>query len=232
MYNKQVENIREQYERRKKVIKNRYSIIQPATILIEQEKERALIKWIKGNNIFPLEDKTILEIGCGSGNNLLTFLKFGFKPENIYGNELLDERYLIAKKKLPQETHMIKGNALDIDLPHNKFDIVYQSMVFSSILDMSFKKDLAVKLYDLTKPGGGILWYDFIYNNPNNSDVKGIGLKEIKKLFNINPFYIRKITLAPPISRLVARIHPNFYHIFNSLYFLRTHLLVWIKKIQ
>nr|HMN25759.1 class I SAM-dependent methyltransferase [Ignavibacteriaceae bacterium] len=224
------EEIKSRYIRRNNITKDRYSFLQPATILSEQEKERALVKWIKANNIFPLEDKTILEIGCGNGNNILTFLKFGFDPVNIYANELLEERYLIAKKKIPQEIHLIKGNALDIEVPNNKFDIVYQSMVFSSILDKNFKKDLAVKLYDLTKPGGGILWYDFIYNNPRNPDVKGVKLNEIKELFDINPSFIKKITLAPPIARIVSKVHPFFYTLFNSTYIFRTHLLVWLKK--
>lgn len=228
--NTEIEEIKSRYSRRNNITKDRYSFLQPATILSEQEKERALVKWIKANNIFPLEDKTILEIGCGNGNNILTFLKFGFDPGNIYANELLEERFLIAKKKIPQEIQLIKGNALDIELPNNKFDIVYQSMVFSSILDKNFKKDLAAKLYNLVKPGGGILWYDFIYNNPRNPDVKGVKLNEIKELFGINPSFIKKITLAPPIARIVSKVHPFFYTLFNSMYIFRTHLLVWLKK--
>ena len=48
--------------------------------------------------------------------------------------------------------------------------------VFPSILDDSFQQKLADRMWALTKPGGGILWYDFIYNNPRNPDVRGVPL--------------------------------------------------------
>jgi SAM-dependent methyltransferase len=228
----ELEEIKSRYKRRENLPPDRYSILRPEVYLIEQEKERNLIRWINDHNIAPLSNKKLLEIGCGNGSNLLTFIKLGFKPENIVANELLEDRYINAKNRLPQSVEIILGNALDIDLSYSQFDVVYQSMVFSSILDDVFRKELAKKLYELAKPGGGILWYDFIYNNPLNTDVKGIKLREIRNLFKDAKIFYRKLTLAPPISRLVTRIHPNLYYIFNSLYLLRTHLLVWIKKIE
>lgn len=226
----EVEEIRARYERRKNISSDRYSFLNPVTILIEQEKERSLIKWINQNNIAPLNNKKLLEIGCGTGNNILTFLKLGFQPENIFANELLDDRLKEARRKLPADILIIPGNALDINLPNNEFDFVFQSMVFSSILDHQFKIDLAKKLFNLVKPGGGILWYDFIYNNPKNKDVMGINFQEVKKLFPNSVMIKQKITLAPPLARFVTRVHPKLYYVFNSFFFLRTHLLVWIKK--
>ncbi|MEO8231614.1 MAG: class I SAM-dependent methyltransferase [Ignavibacteriota bacterium] len=226
----EVEEIKSRYKRRKDFPLYKYSILNPASYLAEQEKERAIIKWIKKNYILPVADKKFLEIGCGTGNNIYTFLKLGFKPENIYANELLDDRFFAAKKNLPKDVKLINGNALDIELPDNSFDVVFQSMVFSSILDKNFKRDLAIKLFKLTKPGGGILWYDFIYNNPNNPDVSGVSLKEVKDLFNLEPSYMQKITLAPPIARMITKIHPSMYTLLNSIHIFRTHLLLWIKK--
>jgi ubiquinone/menaquinone biosynthesis C-methylase UbiE len=179
-----------------------------------------------------LENRKLIEIGCGSGYNLLKFIRFGFKPENIFANDLMDERLQSAKELLPSQVNFYEGSAMNLNFNENYFDIVFQSMVFSSILDLDYRYKLAEKMWHWVKPGGGILWYDFIYNNPNNPDVKGVGLKEIKELFNTNPSYIRKITLAPPVARMVTKVHPFFYAVFNSMYVLRTHLLVWIKKID
>jgi len=229
MYSEE-EEIKKRYERRKNISSDRYSILSPATIMIEQEKERAMIRWIKGNNIEPLENKRLLEVGCDNGTNIQKFIKFGFQPSNIFANDLLDERLRSAEKLLPAQVNFYGGSAMNLNFNENYFDIVFQSMVFSSILDLNYKSHLAEKMWHWVKPGGGILWYDFIFDNPQNPDVKSVKLEELKKLFKGAKIVYKKITLAPPISRIVTRIHPNLYYLFNSLYFLRTHLLVWIKK--
>lgn len=228
--NQEENKIKIRYEKRKNISMDRYSILNPTTILIEQEKERAMIKWIKENNIEPLENKKLLEIGCGGGYNLLKFIRFGFKPQNIFANDLITERLQSAKELLPSKVNFYEGSAMNLAFNENEFDIVFQSMVFSSILDSDYKLELAEKMWHWVKPGGGILWYDFIYNNPSNKDVKGVSLAEVKELFKVKKLYYKKLTLAPPIARIVTKIHPFLYYFFNSTYLLRTHLLIWIKK--
>jgi ubiquinone/menaquinone biosynthesis C-methylase UbiE len=228
--NQEENEIKIRYEKRKNISSDRYSILNPASILIEQEKERALIKWIKENNIEPLENKKLLEIGCGGGYNLLKFVRLGFKPQNIFANDLISERLQSARELLPSKVHFYEGSAMDLSFKENEFDIVFQSMVFSSILDSNYKIKLAEKMWQWVKPGGGILWYDFIYNNPSNKDVKGVSLAEVKKLFKVKKLYYKKLTLAPPVARIVTKVHPFLYYFFNSTYLLRTHLLIWIQK--
>ena len=228
--NQEENEIKIRYEKRKNISSDRYSILNPASILIEQEKERALIKWIKENNIGPLENKKLLEIGCGGGYNLLKFVRLGFKPQNIFANDLISERLQSARELLPSKVHFYEGSAMDLSFKENEFDIVFQSMVFSSILDSDYQIKLAEKMWQLVKPGGGILWYDFIYNNPSNKDVKGVSIAEVKKLFKVKKLYYKKLTLAPPIARIVTKVHPFLYYFFNSTYLLRTHLLIWIQK--
>lgn len=209
---------------------SRYSPLNASTYLSEQEKERALIKLFKKEKLEPLKNKRLLEIGCGSGTNLLQFIRFGFQPANLFANDLIVERINEAKRRLPSQVSFYVGDILNQSFEEESFDIVFQSMVFSSILDAEFKAQVAKKMWNWIKPNGGILWYDFIYDNPKNIDVKGIGLKEIKKLFSNQHFNFHRLTLAPPISRAVTKIHPNFYTLFNSTYFLRTHLLCFIAK--
>lgn len=175
--------------------------------------------------------KKLIEIGCGGGLNLLYFLKLGFNPENIVANELIEQRAESARKLLPESIKIIIGNAIDLQLPAEEFDIVFQSTVFSSILSFNSRKKLADVIWKIVKPGGGILWYDFIYNNPQNPNVKRVTLKDINELFPEAQKRTWRLTLAPPISRFVTKFHPNFYHVFNSLLFLRTHILCWIKKV-
>jgi ubiquinone/menaquinone biosynthesis C-methylase UbiE len=219
--------IRYRYRRTKEPL---YSPLLPSVYMAGQEKERALIKWIRTCGI-DTSSKKILEIGCGTGGNLLQFIHLGFLPENLIGNELIDERVKVAATKLPTGVNLYPGDACNISFPENYVDIVYQSTVFTSILSDDFQKKLAEKMWGLIKPGGGVLWYDFIYNNPANSDVRGIKISKIKELFPEGKYKIWKITLAPPINRTITKFHPSFYHLFNFFPILRTHVLCWINKL-
>ena len=112
------------------------------------------------------------------------------------------------------------------------YDIIFQSTVFTSILDDELKIKIAENMWEWLKPGGFILWYDFIYNNPKNPDVKGIKIDEIRSLFPHGKVEYKKVTLAPPINRFVTQIDPLFYNVFNILTFIRTHVLCHIEKIK
>jgi SAM-dependent methyltransferase len=172
----------------------------------------------------------ILEVGCGSGGNLLQFLRLGFPPQSLAGNELQRPLADAARDSLPSGVTIIDGDALDIEVPGRSFDIVFQSLVFSSLLDDDFQLRLADKMWQLTTPGGWILWYDFTYDNPTNPDVRGVTRTRVRELFPMADPSFKRITLAPPISRFAARIHPPLYTVFNAFPFLRTHCFSWIRK--
>lgn len=170
------------------------------------------------------ENLSLLEIGAGNGTNAEIFLNLGFKIQNISFNELLTERILAIKSNYPKN-NVFEGNAIEIDID-KKFDIIFQSTVFTSILNQVDREKLAEKMLSLLKPNGIILWYDFIYNNPKNKDVRKVDVKELKILFaKSSNIYYKKITLAPPIGRQVKM----FYKLFN-VPFLRSHILAIIKK--
>lgn len=228
----EMDHIRDRYAKRNQQnYGDQYSMLNPSVYMSYQEKERALLRFLTlyvGQNI---KSKKILEVGCGTGSNLLQLIRFGFLPENIVGNELLEERINLAKHILPSTITLEQGDACELSYEKESFDIVYQSTVFTSILAGDIKIKLAYKMWELTKPGGAILWYDFVYDNPGNKDVKGVKVSEIKKLFpQCVKCNIQRVTLAPPISRRVCKTHPSLYTLFNSLPFLRTHVLCWIEK--
>lgn len=209
---------------------NFYNILNPDVYLRKQELERAIIRWLKVKNFPNLSDLKLLEIGCGSGSNLLKFIELGFNPKNIIGNDLLSERLAKARSILPNEVELFEGDFLEAEFPLNSFDIIFQSTVFSSILNQNYQAALAKKIWELCKPGGGILWYDFTFNNPNNPNVKKVTLAELGELFPLGKINHWRLTLAPPLSRLVTKVHPGLYYVFNLFPFLRTHILCWIEK--
>lgn len=102
-------------------------------------------------------------------------------------------------------------------------------MVFTSILDKEFKEALATRIWSLIKPGGGLLWYDFSFNNTLNPDVKGIKFRELQQMFVDSEITRWRITLAPPLARMIKGYAP-LYNFLNLFPLLRTDLLCWIRK--
>ncbi len=219
--------IKERYSRRN--FEGRYSLLNPDIYLKFQERERKIIRLLNKTGYTNLREIKVLEVGCGTGTNLLELIVLGFSPNNLWGIDLIDERITEAKSRLSNSVKLITGDALEIEI-EEKFDIIYLSTVYSSILDNNFQIRLALKIWEWLKPGGGILWYDFIYNNPQNPDVRGIKFATIKKLFPNSKIIRYKITLAPPIAREVVKISKHFYTMLNIILPLRTHLLCWIQK--
>ncbi len=223
--------IKERYSQRNhKLLANDYLASSPYIYMSRQEKERELYSLFKKLDYNSLSDIDLLEIGCGRGGKILDLLQMGFSPNRIIGNELMPENIQIAKQRLPASVKLFSGDARQLEVETESLDIVYQSMVFSSILDDDFQQELANTMWEWAKPNGGILWYDFIYNNPNNKNVRGVKISRIKELFPDAKIIIRRVTLAPPISRRVTKIHPSLYTTLNFFPFLRSHVLCFIKK--
>jgi len=195
-----------------------------------QERQRVMLKLLARHAPRPLAELDLLEVGCGSGANLLELARLGFDARRLVGNELLPERAAAARRQLPAATTLHEGDALALPFAAASFDIVYQSTVFSSLLDDAFQQRLAERMWAWLRPGGAVLWYDFTVDNPRNADVRGVPLARVRALFPQGRIEARRVTLAPPISRRVVRLHPAAYTVCNALPWLRTHLLCWISK--
>ncbi|GAB2899218.1 class I SAM-dependent methyltransferase [Paralcaligenes ginsengisoli] len=227
----EVDLVVERYERRKAMgVDSRYNIINAAVWQALLEKQKALFRLLSAHLNTQISETTLLEIGCGSGSNLVELIRLGFDPSNLIGNELLDEKLALARKNLPNSVVLYPGDATSLNILDESLDLVYQSTVFSSLIDNEFQQDLANNMWRWVKPGGAILWYDFIYNNPSNPDVRGVSLKRVKTLFPEAKISTIRVTLAPPISRRVTKIHSSLYTLCNLFPFLRTHVFCWIQK--
>lgn len=146
------------------------------------------------------------------------------------GIELIPERAELARKRVPTGVVIHHGDAISAGNLTSSFDIVFQSVVFSSLLDDSYQEELARTMWSWVKPGGVLVSYDFVVNNPANQDVRGVPLERLKELFPQGLIEAKRVTLAPPISRRLCRISPNLYYVANVFPFLRTHLLAFIRK--
>lgn len=228
----EIGEIRNRYSRRKESGDDfeRSSILPPHRTMAMQEKERHCLTFLRRYSLSQIASMRALEIGCGYGANLQQLIRWGFSPENLVGSELLEDRTEIARKVLPSSVTLFTGDSSVLDQPPASFDLVLISTVFSSILDDQFQSRLARVSWDFVRPGGAILWYDIIYNNPGNSDVRAVGRGRIRQLFPEAICTFRSATLAPPIARRVSKFSTRLYSLFNCLPLLRTHVIAWLAK--
>ena len=70
----EIKQIKERYTKRNSISENLYNPLTTDVIFRRQEFERVLIKIIKDNYSYNLKNLKLLEIGCGSGKNLLQSL--------------------------------------------------------------------------------------------------------------------------------------------------------------
>jgi SAM-dependent methyltransferase len=187
------------YERRKFAGKN-YSWFEPGHLFMVQELERYLLDALKRHGMVPLRSKQILEIGCGNGHWLREFIKWGASAENLFGVDLLADRIAQACRLSAPGIRFASGNAAQLDFADESFDIVLQATVFTSILDDAVKQRIAGEMLRVLTRNGLVLWYDFRVDNPRNPDVRGIGKREIQRLFPGCRVALKRITLAPPLS--------------------------------
>ena len=81
----------------------------------------------------------ILEVGCGSGHWLREFIKWGASPSDTIGVDLRSEALTSAARLCPGGVTLQCMNGSTLDFPDESFDIVLQSLVFTSVLDENMR---------------------------------------------------------------------------------------------
>lgn len=208
----------------------RYSWFNPSYVFMMQERERNMLVALEQHGFTCLNTTRILEIGCGTGYWLREFIKFGAEPQNITGIDLLPDRVDVAKQLCPERLQVECGSAISLGFPDGCFDLVLQSTVFSSVLEPSIREQMASEMLRLVNEHGAVLWYDFHVNNPKNRDVQGMNKREIHRLFPGCRIELRRITLAPPITRLLAPFSLSACSLLERLKVLNTHYLGVIRR--
>jgi ubiquinone/menaquinone biosynthesis C-methylase UbiE len=221
--------IRKAYEKRQRC-DARYSWFNDGHLFLVQGRERQLLTLLKQESFVSLASKRMLEIGCGTGYWLRELIKWGARPENVIGIDLLPDRVKAARELCPEMVAIHTGNAAELPFPNATFDLVLQSTVFTSILDLTLKRQIASEIVRVLKDDGVIIWYDYYMNNPRNPDVQGVKKHEIYQLFPNCVITLRRITLAPPLARSLAPYSWTLAHLLEKTPFLCTHYLGVFRK--
>lgn len=220
--------IRAEYERRgREIPKDFYSWGRLPNYFLDTQLVRDCIVELRREKIFPLENLSVADIGCGSGRWLLEFAQW--EAREIHGMELDEVRLQRAKDRLPS-ADLRTGDARHMPWQDNSFDLVSHFTLFSSILNEIVRQQIAAEMMRIVKPSGVILWFDFRVNNPRNPGVRGIDAAGIRALFPGCDVRLRSVTLAPPLSRFVVPKSWIAACMLEKIPFLRTHYLGIIRK--
>jgi SAM-dependent methyltransferase len=225
----EIVRIRAEYERRRKEIPaDFYSWGRPTNLFFDTQLVRDCIAGLKQEQMFPLEGRSVADIGCGAGRWLLEFAQWD--ATDLHGIELDEARIQRARARLSSTADLRVGDARYLPWASDSFDLVSQFTLFSSVLNSSVKQQIAAEMLRVLKPNGVILWFDLRMNNPRNPNVRGIPGDEIRSLFPNCSVRLQRVTLAPPIARRIVPISWVAAGILEKLPFLRTHYLALIRK--
>jgi ubiquinone/menaquinone biosynthesis C-methylase UbiE len=177
-----------------------------------------------------MTDLRVLDVGCGEGGVLRDLLRYGARPEKLAGVDLLLSRLASARALNP---HMAFSVADVASLPYldASFDLLLAFTLLSSVVDAGARRATASEMLRVLRTGGVLIIYDF-WVNPRNPDVRPLRRAEVRRLFPGCTFNWRRVTLAPPLLRLLAPVPGGWLacYLLEKLPFLCTHFLVAVRK--
>ncbi len=196
----------------------RYAADDPANRLRLEALEREAFALVEEATGRLAADLRWLDLGCGGGWWLRTLAARGVPPQRRHGCDLRAELASAGGAAVVRA-------AID-RLPYrgDSFDVVSQFTVFSSVLDPAVRGAAARQALRVLRPGGVVLWYDFLWN-PLNRDTRGLGARDVRDLFPGAATVVRRVTLAPPLARPLARCASRLHALAYRLPWLRSHLL-------
>ncbi len=94
--------------------------------------------------------KSILEIGCGPGGNLIEVLKEN--PKRLVGVDISDEMVYLAKKNVANNNiEIFKTDGIELPFADNEFDIVFTATVLQHNTDETMLKRVIEELCRVAK---------------------------------------------------------------------------------
>lgn len=224
----EVARVREAYLRRD-ASDSRYSWFNPAHRYTLLQLERELLEALNRHGVHAVAGRRILEIGCGAGYWLRQVVQWGASPELVVGIDLVRDRLAQARRSTASATGLALASATRLPFGDGVFDLVLQATVFTSMLDDEIRRAAAAEMCRVLAPGGLILWYDYFRDNPRNRDVRAVTGRDLLALFPGAVVERRRVTLAPPIARLLASRSWLACYLLERLPMFRTHYVAVIR---
>lgn len=225
----EIERVQRVYaERERRLPADRYSFMRPGNLYRAQRRERALLEMLAEEGFDDLSEATILDVGCGTGDDLRQLVRYGAASERVVGVDVLVDRLSKARDLSPHlRFELVDGSGLPF--ADGSFDLVLQATVFSSILDAGIRERLAREMRRVLKPGGLIVWYDMRVTDPRNRDLVPMTGDRIRTLFPDCDVRLKATTLIPPLARRLAPVSWTLCRALEAIPALRGHYLGVIR---
>ena len=203
-----------------------YDHLPRAERYLHRTRDEALLALLRRNSIESLAGLRILELGCGSGALLRSLITYGASADRLAGIDSNFRRLRRAGNGSGANVALADGALL----PYRSeaFDLVFVFTALSAMVDLDVRRHAAHEALRVLRPGSLVIVYDF-WTNPFNSGVRPVSPAELRHIFEPHAAQIERVTLAPPLVRLLGGREP-LCHTLERLPFLHTHLLAAIAK--
>ena len=209
-----------------------YSYFNRGQLYLIQQQSRETLAALRrlGVGTERLGRMDVFEVGCGSGHFLRELVSWGADPSKCAGADIRPD-VIERGCEVNPNIRLFHADCTDTGEDAERYDLVVQNIVFSSVLQSDIREALAREMVRIARPGGVIWWCDLRYRNPRNHDVVGIGKKELLGLFaDCRLELLRPILLVPPLARRLAPVSRTACDLLYLLPFLRGHYLATFRK--
>ena len=200
----EIDRIRAEYARRQADLDStRYEPSQPENVFIHQAVERCFVRALREADLLPLDDKRVLDVGCGMGQGLVDLVTWGGRPQMLAGIDLMEKRVQASRSRVGG-ADVRQGSATELPWKDSRFDLVFQVMLLSSVLDETMRRAVCAEMDRVLATSGKIISVDFFVDNPRNTSVRALRREDLAALFPGYRIRWRRGVLAPPLVRLLA----------------------------
>lgn len=204
MHEAEIRRIRAEYDRRGRDLDPAaYQACKPENLFMRQAIERGFVRALSEGGLLPLAGRRVLDVGCGTGQWLADLETWGARRELVAGIDLMPDRAEASRRRVPG-ADVREGSASELPWEADSFDLVFQVMLLSSVLDESLRRDVCAEMDRVLAPGGTIVSVDFFVDNPANASVGAVKKRDFATLFPGYEVGWRRIMLAPPLVRRLA----------------------------
>jgi SAM-dependent methyltransferase len=191
-------------------------------LYLTEEERYSTYPWLRQAAEFEdHEGERVLEIGCGTGSDLLQFAKHGAKAVGI---DVTPEHIRLANRRVGNAARLLRASATLLPFSDNSFDYVYSHGVVHHI---DHPRSVVTEIFRVLRPQGrfniqvyalwswahlayrlryGRRWKDFIENSREPVHIDLYSTKGMRRLLAPAEVTFRKYELrhAPKLSGLLG----------------------------